>query len=300
MIAWSAPRASAKVVTVEPEPDDSIRENKMKMPTIEKLLNFIQDRDARLGLVLSVFLLFLLVFTWFSGAYGGVLKGGFFELIRAFGLFLLLAIGFVIFFKAIDGSVLPRIIVWYFTSLVLLTVSAFWIQAIFRSPVPFLIEAKCFSDLWLQGCPLGEPIAQPIEGVPLPNHASEKPSQPESLSDHTSEQKMTFRPSERNKVIVQFAGSLSRQDVTKVSLELTTKGWNVQGADRGGERTAQAVGIDQVRFFHQEDAELAKQLATSYNELAHWQGFDQLAVAFVSGYESRFPMGYLEVWTSVD
>lgn len=266
------------------------RKFETKMPTVEKLLSFIQDRDARLGLVLSVFLLFLLTFTWFSSAYGSIFEGGFFGLIRAFGVFLLLATGFVIFFKIIDGSILPRIIVWYFTSLLLLTVSAFWIQAILRPPAPFLVEARCFVDLWSQGCPLGTPIAQNVEVAPSPKIESPQGSSQETI----------YKPDKRNRVYVQFAGTLSRQEVTKVSLKLKEGGWNVQGAERGGERTAQAVGIDQVRYFHGEDKVMAENLATKYNEFASWQGFDQLSVAFVAGHESRVPVGHLEVWTSVD
>lgn len=277
------------MVTDEPEAAER-RKLQIKMPTIEKLLNFIQDRDARLALVLSVFLLLLLVFVWFSSAYGGISEGGLFGLIRAFGVFLLLATGFVIFFKVVDGSILPRIIVWYFTSLFLLTVSAFWVQAILRTPAPFLVEARCFVDLWSQGCPLGTPMAQKVELVPPLNSKSQQ-GQPLDTP---------YQPDKRNRVFVQFAGVLSRQEVREVSLKLENEGWNVQGTERGGERTAQAVGIDQVRYFHNEDEDLAKHLATKYNELASWSGFDQLAVAFVAGHESRVPGGHLEVWTSVE
>ena len=271
------------MATDEPEAAE-LRKSRIEMPTIEKLLNFIQDRDARLGLVLSVFLLFLLIFVWFSNAYGGLSEGAISGLIRAFGVFLLLATSFVIFFKVIDGSILPQIIVWYFTSLLLLTVSAFWVQAVLRTPTPFLIEARCFVDPWSQGCPLGIPMAQKVEVVPLPT------GPPQDLT----------RPDPRNRVYVQFAGALSRPDVTTVSKKLKDNGWNVQGAEQGGESTAQAVGIDQVRYFNKEDEALAKRLAREYNELAKWKGFDQLAVAFVAGHESRVPVGHLEVWTSVD
>ena len=255
----------------------------IEIPTIEKLLNFIKDRDARLGLVLSVFLLFLLIFVWFSRAYGGISDGGLFGLIRAFGLFLLIATGFVIFFKVIDGSILPRIIVWYFTSLLLLTVSAFWIQAILRTPTPFLIEARCFVDLWSQGCPLGTSIAQNVQIATFKNEPADQHS-----------------PDTRNRVYIQFAGALSRKEVQSVSVKLQSRGWNVQGAEQGGERTAQAVGINQVRYFHEEDNDLAMRLATEYNKLAKWDGFHHLAVAFVAGHESRVPGGHLEVWTSVE
>jgi len=265
-------------VTDENESGKSL---KGSMPTVEKLLNFIQDKDARLGLVLSVFLLFLITFVWFSNTYGG----GFSSLLRTFGTFLLLATGVVIFFKVIDGSILPRVIVWYFTSLLLLTVSLFWVQAIIRTPAPFLVEARCFVDLWSQGCPLGISVAQKVQIAPPPDATQQSGSEPDK----------------RNKVYVQFAGALLRENVIKVSMKLLKEGWNVQGAERGGERTAQAVGIDQVRYFHSEDQDIAKRLATRYNELASsWPGFDQLSVAFVAGYESRVPVGQLEVWTSVD
>lgn len=263
---------------------------KFQMPSIEKLLNFIQDRDARLGLVLSVFLLFLLIFIWFSNAYGSVTEGSFLDLIRAFGMFLLLATGFVIFFKVIDGSILPRVIVWYFTSLLLLTVSTFWIQAILRTPAPFLIEARCFVYLWSQGCPLGTSIAQTVEVASPPETETERDSLPNT----------TYIPVKSNRVYVQFAGALSREKVTEVLLKLKGEGWNVQNASRGGERTAKAVGIDQVRYFHEEDEDIAMQLGTKFNELASWRGFDKLAVAFVAGHKSIVPIGQLEVWTSVD
>ena len=263
---------------------DTQEDNKrgIPLPSIETLLNFIQDRDARLGLVLSVFLLLLLVFAWFSRAYGGITQGGFFGVIQAFGAFLALATCFVIFFKAIDGSILPKIIVWYFTSLLLLTVSAFWVQAILRTPAPFLIEARCFADLWSQGCPLGTPMAQSIQAAPVQSDTSKG------------------APDPRNRVFVQFSGSLDRAEVTRVSLALKQKGWNVRGAESGGERTAQAVGIDQVRYFHAEDEALAKDLAADYNALGGWPGFDPLSVALVTGHENRVPSGHLEVWTSVE
>lgn len=266
--------------------------SKVQIPTIEKLLGFIQDRDARLGLVLSVFLLLLITFVWFSSAYGSVLGGGFFDLLRAFSVFLLLAAGVVIFFKAIDGSIIPRIIVWYFIFLLLITISAFWVQAILRTPTSFLVDARCFVDLWGQGCPLGTAIAKEVIAASPPDI--------EHTSGQLQPQDTSYKPDKRNTVYVQFSGELSRENIKEVSLKLNSLGWNVQGADRGGERTAQAVGIDQVRYFHREDKDLATNLAIKYNELAGWQGFDQLTVAFVAGYKSTIPMGHIEVWTSVD
>lgn len=166
----------------------------------------------------------------------------------------------------------------------MLTISIFWIQAVLSTPVPFLIEAKCFVDPWSQNCPLGPVLATTVESTV---------SQPIPTPEETP-------PPENNRVFVQFAGALSREDVTNVSEQLASIGWNVEGASRGGERTAGAAGIDQVRYFHSSDAKMAAQLANDYNRLADWNGFDPLSVAEIQGFGARVPLGKIEIWTSVD
>lgn len=160
-------------------------------------------------------------------------------------------------------------------------------QALLRTPAVFVVEAKCFVEPWSQGCPLGKSI---------PTTIVEAPSKEVQNSNI---QNLPF-PDSRNTVSVQFAGTLARQAVIDVSTILKKRHWNIQGAGLGGERTAQAVGINQVRYFHKEDAELAKQLATEYNATAEWPGFIKLSVAFVDGYTTRVSPGVLEVWTSVN
>lgn len=257
------------------------------IPPVKWLLTNIQHQDARLGLVISVFLLLLLSFTWITGSYGTISKMSFSELTYSLIIFLILAAGIVIFFKVLDGSILPRIILWYVTTLLLITVSLFWMQALLRTPAVFVVEAKCFVEPWSQGCPLGKSIPTTIVEAPRKE------------VQNSNTQNLPF-PDSRNTVSVQFAGTLTRQAVIDVSTTLENRHWNIQGAARGGERTAQAVGINQVRYFHKEDAELAKQLATEYNATAKWPGFIKLSVAFVDGYTARVSPGVLEVWTSVD
>lgn len=270
------------------KPDSTDQHNlRFGIPPIKWLLTNIQHQDARLGLVISVFLLLLLCFSWISGSYGGVSEVNFADLIYYLIMFLVLAVGIVIFFKVLDGSILPRIILWYVTTLLLITFSLFWMQALLRTPTVFLIDARCFTDPWSQGCPLGTPT--PTTLVAAPSN--------ESL---VSDSQNASPPDPRNKVFVQFAGALTRQAVIDVSTTLENRHWNIQGAARGGERTAQAVGINQVRYFHKEDKNLATQLATEYNATAKWEGFNKLSVAFVDGYTARVSPGVLEVWTSVD
>lgn len=251
------------------------------------LLKFIQDKDARVGLVLSLFILFLLVSSWFFRSFGSVFADdGLWGLFTTLGWLLVAAAGFIVFFKAIDGTVVPRVIVWYFTIIALMTTSIFWVQAILRQPIPLLIEARCFVDPWGQACPLG-----PLEVAKVV---------PPPKDDDPTQATTPFSIPRNNRVFVQFAGTLSRDDVTAASLLLVAEGWRVEGADRGGERTAKAAGVDQVRYFHETDADAAANLARSFNQIANWSGFDPLSVAKVRGYETSVPLGHLEIWTSVD
>jgi hypothetical protein len=49
-------------------------------------------------------------------------------------------------------------------------------------------------------------------------------------------------------VFVQFAGVITRDSVRAMMLALQAKGWNVQGATGGGERTSAASGHNEVRY----------------------------------------------------
>lgn len=267
---------------VTPKPKPPV----VKPPDTLKLLGFISDRDARLGLVLSVFVLIALVAIWVSQALGGATGPNLGELLQTLFWAMIGCAGFVVFFKAIDGTIVPRLILWYVTVLALLTVSVFWVQSILRTPTPFLIEARCFADPWAAGCPFGIVLAKDIRPAPV--------------AAENSTDKSQAPPDPRNRVFIQFAGALARSSVVDLSRDLVKVGWNVQGADRGGERTASAAGVDQVRYFFPGDEALARRLARSYNQKANWDGFDPLSVAFVDGFENRVAPGHLEVWTSVD
>lgn len=309
-------------------PDGGTR--KGAMPSVKDLLGFIGDKDARLGLLMAVFVLFLTVGAWFVQAFGGDLGvAGVEGVLRMLGTILVGLAGFVIFFKAIDGTRVPQVIVWYATALVLLTVSIAWVQTVLRTPVPLLVEARCFANPWNQGCPLGPAQATDIAVVevlpPLepsieidpeatpdgsdpgdpPVTGSAPPPDPDSAAGVLSIAEglgFDYTPNGRaNRVFVQFAGALSRDRVIWVSMALRDElGWNVQGADRGGERTAAANGVDQVRYFRPEDKALATALARAYNALGVWDGFEPLNVALLTGFEGSVPPGHLEVWTSVD
>jgi hypothetical protein len=63
------------------------------------------------------------------------------------------------------------------------------------------------------------------------------------------------------RVFVQFAGALQRENMIAFARGLRDQGWNVQGADQGGERTASAAGINVIRHGSTDDAAAAQDLA---------------------------------------
>lgn len=50
------------------------------------------------------------------------------------------------------------------------------------------------------------------------------------------------------KVFVQFAGVLQRDSVRAMMQQLKDQGWNVQGVSGGGQRTAAAAGLSEIRY----------------------------------------------------
>ena len=89
--------------------------DKPELSGILGTLKFIQDKDARLGLVASIFVLLVLASSWFIRSYGGIAtEDGLFGIFSTLFYFLIASAGFLIFFKAIDGTIVPRVIVWYF------------------------------------------------------------------------------------------------------------------------------------------------------------------------------------------
>ena len=99
------------------------------------------------------------------------------------------------------------------------------------------------------------------------------------------------------KVFVQFAGFV-REDVVAISTALANDGWNVQGANQGGERLSAAAGLHEVRFFHSEDAGLANALASAVS--AKMAGSREIVVKDLSNLSiaAKVPPGQFEIWIS--
>lgn len=97
-------------------------------------------------------------------------------------------------------------------------------------------------------------------------------------------------------IFMQFAGSLQRERIVALAQALSAQGWKMQGADRGGERTAAAAGFNEVRFFYPEDRQYAEALAAAIIGIADWVPEMRVVDLSASGYKP--PRGQLEIWTS--
>ncbi|MBS2014396.1 MAG: hypothetical protein JST00_16025 [Deltaproteobacteria bacterium] len=100
--------------------------------------------------------------------------------------------------------------------------------------------------------------------------------------------------STREIVRILFAG-FERERVVDLASRLTAGGWNVIDAERGGERMGSMEGLNEVRFFHPDDARRAAALAAA----ATIDPRKALAVRDLSRSTYRkADTGHLEVWIS--
>jgi len=94
------------------------------------------------------------------------------------------------------------------------------------------------------------------------------------------------------KVVVQFAGLLTRDSVREMMLALRAQGWDMQGAEAGGERTGAAAGYNEVRYSGSSKA-AAEQLA------AELQKVNLTGKPIVAVENASIAADTLEVWLSV-
>jgi WD40 repeat protein len=94
------------------------------------------------------------------------------------------------------------------------------------------------------------------------------------------------------KVFVQFAGALDRQAMITFALGLRDVGWNVQGADRGGERVAAAAGLNLIRYASPDDRAAAESLAGEVSRSS--PAGRNITVEL----NRLVPAGTLEIWIS--
>jgi hypothetical protein len=95
------------------------------------------------------------------------------------------------------------------------------------------------------------------------------------------------------RVFVQFTGNIERTDSTGLSLGLAALGWQVEGADQGGELVPKGPDRNEVRFFHDADQAAAVALAQSLFAL---NPDILVAVRDFTRLGTYAPDGQLEVW----
>jgi hypothetical protein len=99
----------------------------------------------------------------------------------------------------------------------------------------------------------------------------------------------------RSRLFIQFSG-YKRGEVIELAQELAKAGWQVESGDRGGERVANAEGLNEVRYFNPEDAALAAALVKTLNSANPTRSITVQDLS-ASAYGKSEP-GLLEVWIS--
>lgn len=95
-------------------------------------------------------------------------------------------------------------------------------------------------------------------------------------------------------VFIQFAG-YQRQVIIDIAEKLGVSGWNVRGATQGGERTANAAGLAEVRYFNSADKPVAEALAASVS--AAMNGSPNIMIKDLSNTRyAQAPNSHMEVW----
>ncbi|MGP9812262.1 hypothetical protein ACTZWT_12180 [Rhodopseudomonas sp. NSM] len=93
-------------------------------------------------------------------------------------------------------------------------------------------------------------------------------------------------------VFVQFAGVIARDDVRSMMRRLRESGWNVQGVEQGGERTAAAANVQEIRYHDKADEVAANQLAQAV------QLFSLTTRPIIPRLNPLVSTGSLEIWIS--
>lgn len=160
-----------------------------------------------------------------------------------------------------------------------------------RESPPVIIDAPVSSTP--EPADASEPV-DATDAIDAPASSSEEPAdatEPASVELPTAPTVTSPGP-----VFIQFAGSLQRERIVTLARALFAQGWKMQGADRGGERTAAAAGTNEVRFFYPEDRQYAEGLALAIIGIADWVPAMEVVDLSNSGYEPA--RGQLEIWTS--
>ncbi len=184
-----------------------------------------------------------------------------------------------------------RVISWVLTacfSFVAITATG---QAITFNACPRLASATCILSFHMAAsCAVSRPgAAETVTG------AAEQVEPGSVFAAGVLVRNIQFTQGTDERVYIQFAG-YKRGWVVDLAGKLAGAGWQIEDANRGGERIAAAAGLNEVRFFNAADADRAAALATTASTLVTGSDFKVVDLS-ASSYGQPEP-GLLEIWVS--
>lgn len=193
--------------------------------------------------------------------------------------------------KIVGDSIAQTVLSWAVTALIVVFMATVAYGAIV--PRQTLVNPPaCVLQFWAPCNDKLDELASvqaPVSPLPPPSPAS----QPRAANPSTAPAPSSIVPPPVN-IYVQFAGLISRENMIKVSTGLVAQGWKVQGANRGGERTQAAAGLNEVRYANPELKGAAERLAQELSAT----GIANRPVRARQVDIPRFPANTMEAWNS--
>jgi len=173
---------------------------------------------------------------------------------------------------------------WFVVGIAALWVALFIVQLIY----PESQRIACAVHFWATCQFTADKVAE-ITADKVAESTESTPAVPAALPEIPPN--AGFQPA-NYKVFVQFAGVITRDSVKSMMRALRNNGWNVQGANAGGERTVAAAGYTEVRYPNESDLQAARALAREV------QAANLTSHAITEQRTPSIAKGSLEVWVS--
>lgn len=237
------------------------------------------------------------------------------ELGLRLGAYLVVAALVVTILSRLPG-ILVTILGWFLMLLISAWLVAVTAQVISGNRVPGVATLRCLVFPLSEACQISTRTADagdlpPVTAVtPVVPVAPSGPSSGPSFSVGTGSSSTTEEPIEEPvvvpatgpplggpyRVFVQF-DEIERDSVKGLTTTLASGGWNVPSASLGGERLSTAQGLNEVRYFHPDDAESAEILAMRTEALL---GIETVSLRSLEGtqFATSGNRGLLEIWVS--
>jgi hypothetical protein len=178
----------------------------------------------------------------------------------------------------VTDQTLKMVVAWFAVVLLIAVCVVFFISAAFARQTWFA-PAPCLVRFWERCETVSDEIAERQYTPPTAVKSTIPPV----------EQRVEF---DRYQVKVFFAGVIRRQDVIDMSQKFRSLGWRMERPDRGGERTPQAAGQNEVRYSEQADEAAASELARLV------QASNIVSEQITVRREASLAPGNLEAWLS--